>query len=897
MTRYVFSGNMLENCTDADLDPLYVSHISVGAGSVPVLIDWAAAAGGVNPYVTVTAWAGHVEIYRTGVRIYDDHGTPTLNPSGGHIAAGLKLQFRASDTRGGVSSEIAQDILYLQGVAPGSDPVAPAPVDMVPAVGAVGQPVDGLIAITWSKTVLPGAGSLEIRNVGTNALIETLTLPGAISATYPPAAGKVYLSDDQTVIKPTADLPVGINVSFRPGFDFVRNLSGTSNAAITDNALAFATVPGASASPWGYQTGVDYGTAGNMFVDAVNGNDANNGLTIGAAKRTISAALAAWTAGTGGKIKVANGSYKETPSLKSGASNASRLIIEPYGAAAPVIDCSEPMTTGWTLCTIADQPVIGANYASIYKKTGIPINSFPQSDPMNANLFAGSMRLNIARKYRYGQNVSCWCRSFDLLTADSVTLSGTNITAYQHAGLLAAFTPAQIAKAIIIAQAAPNVTVDRKCTVSGGSIIPNSPIPQDSNASIGWNKNFGLFNLLPAMEQGGWGYDWDGVSATCDLYVWLPAGKTTADIRYTSRTNGFLFGAVNHIIIQGLTVQNTAGSSNNMEGTGPTISNNFGNAFAGGQTGLNRANITIENNIIKDGWWIGSHGGGVYFQNGNNILVRKNSFLDLQASEGITINNSNTVLAEWNKFDKVFREDFWPRATSKVVYAHNLHTGAMSGHSHNNGVAFYVTNEGLEWGNIWKNATFFATWQDANNIQICFNFFEWTGAYNAIKDQSSSVNGFAATIGGMVLNNTIALAVTRTHTVSHGIFVAEGANHTFSVKNNISHGASLGSTTVTAKGGNVNTRNTAGDFGGGTGDVYEAPDTTFRDRANGDYSIGSGSIVRSSPGQSITAEVAALAATYPFFTDFTDPFGQAINFNSPPRGAMTNFDINPMMAA
>lgn len=74
--------------------------------------------------------------------------------------------------------------------------------------------------------------------------------------------------------------------------------------------------------------------------------------------------------------------------------------------------------------------------------------------------------------------------------------------------------------------------------------------------------------------------------------------------------------------------------------------------------------------------------------------------------------------------------------------------------------------------------------------------------------------------------------------------LAEGANHPFSIKNNISHGASLGTTTITAKGGNVNTRNTPADFGGGAGDVYEAPDTTFRDRANGDYSIGSGSIVR-----------------------------------------------------
>ena len=190
----------------------------------------------------------------------------------------------------------------------------------------------------------------------------------------------------------------------------------------------------------------------------------------------------------------------------------------------------------------------------------------------------------------------------------------------------------------------------------------------------------------------------------------------------------------------------------------------------------------------------------------------------------------------------------------------------------------------------------FGTWQDANNIQFCFNIWDWVGSYNAIKDQSGSVNGFASTIGGMILNNTIVYSAARIWPVSQSILVQEGAAHPFSIKNNIYWGSQNSGTTFVGNGGNVNTR-VGSDLPAATGNQYEHIDTTFRDRANGDYSIGASSIVRSSPGQSIAAEIAALASAYPFFTDFTDPFGQAINLATPPRGAMVNFDINPMLAA
>lgn len=903
MTNYVFPGNMLENCTDADLDTIYPSHISVGVGSTPVLIDWSTAPGGANPYIVISpAWAGHVKLYKTGVRVYDDEGTPALNPSSSHIAPPLKLQFKVMDVRGGESPEVAQDTLYLQGLA--ADPVPPAVIDMVPSVGATGIALDGLIQITWSKVLLAGAAGIAIRNVTDNTLIETITLPGALDINYPPAPGKIFMNGDMTVIKPSSDLPTGKTIAVRPAFDFVTNLTGTANVAITADTLAFATVtPAPTGSLWGYTPGVDYGTSGAMFVDQAAGNDANAGTTVGSPKKTISSAMAAMANNVGGKIKVKAGTYNETVTMKAGASG-NRLVIEPYGTAAPIITCAEPMATGWVLCDASDAPLVGPNYASIYKKAGVAVNTFPQNDPFCANLFAGDIRLNIARKFKYGQNVTCWNRSMDFLTADSVVthpvvVSGKayqEIDIYRHAALLAAFTPYQLQKAAMVVQESPNIVNIRRLTISGSDIIPSSSVTQDSSTSVGWHMNFGIFNLIAAMEQGGWGVDWDGSAATCDLYAWLPSGKTPADIKYSARTNAVV-GNVSHTELNGLIMEHMSGQQSNFWGTsGSTLARGFSSGFSADSTSVAKQNIRIENCLFRNGWSHCDHVGGVSIYNGTNVVVRKCTFDDLQGTEGCTIVQSANVLVEWCKFDKVFREDFWPRATNKVVYAHNLHVGSMLGHSHNNGVAFYALNEGLEWGNIWKNATFFGTWQDANNIQFCFNVFDWISAYCALKDQSSSVAGFAATIGGMMLHNTLVFSAHRIYPFSQSIDLREGPNHAFKVKGNIYWGSVHSGTVFTANSGNINTR-VGSDLPAGTGNQYEHLDTTFRDRVNRDYSIGLSSVIRTTPGASIAADIAALAGAYPFFTDFTDPFGNAINTAAPTIGAMSNPDINPMMAA
>ncbi len=152
-----------------------------------------------------------------------------------------------------------------------------------------------------------------------------------------------------------------------------------------------------TAPTFGYLPTRDEGTTGDLYVDAASGSDSNDGLTPASAKQTIGAAMAAAMAGS--EIKVRAGTYRERVDFTGkGGSLGNRTTVSAYGTERPVITAASAIT-GWTACTVADQPVVGPNYASIYKKTVLK-SLFVGSDPRSAHPYEAGVKLSPAISWK-----------------------------------------------------------------------------------------------------------------------------------------------------------------------------------------------------------------------------------------------------------------------------------------------------------------------------------------------------------------------------------------------------------------------------------------------------------------------------------------------------------------
>lgn len=199
-----------------------------------------------------------------------------------------------------------------------------------------------------------------------------------------------------------------------------------------------------------------------------------------------------------------------------------------------------------TQCVEADEQYVGANWASIYKIT-VNNNLFPGSDPRNANLCENGAQLTLANERAETTDTFFLTRPDYFHTADSVTLSGANITGFRLPSVTDNYTKAQLDNARCYFVAAPNIAANSGVTfneasktigISGAWVYENSAVKDD----------FALVNLLPAMMAGGWGYR-DLGNGTSTLYVW-PASSASISaqaITYSSASIGLDLEGVSHI--------------------------------------------------------------------------------------------------------------------------------------------------------------------------------------------------------------------------------------------------------------------------------------------------------------------------------------------------------------
>lgn len=285
----------------------------------------------------------------------------------------------------------------------------------------------------------------------------------------------------------------------------------------------------ATATSYGRTPGYDAGTDGDVFLDPVNGDDGNAGTSAGAAYATWATAITAARALAGDRtLRIIGDGVKVRGALSVDMlswpyAETGTLRVKGHGTDLPVLSGAK-VVTGWTQCTSGDEAVVGANYASIYKttiaKTEIAHTAWTTLLMTEAN---EPMALAMAR----GDDAADPFFLDDLHAmystangnAVSFTTDGSNyITAAEvTSGELAGYTDAQLARCRLMVHGYPNLgKVLEVSGVSSGvmSVAANTVRPETN----GGNK-LTVLNLLPAMVEGGWGFDDDG-SGNLTLYCW-----------------------------------------------------------------------------------------------------------------------------------------------------------------------------------------------------------------------------------------------------------------------------------------------------------------------------------------------------------------------------------------
>ncbi len=332
----------------------------------------------------------------------------------------------------------------------------------------------------------------------------------------------------------------------------------------------------------------------DLWVDAVNGNDLNDGRTAATAFKTIQ--KAADLAGPGTTVHILPGVYRETvyPALSGSAAEPAIYRAE-AGPGTAVIRGSEPSSAlTWTRLTSDPIGLPTGVYSNVYWvdlsawNLGGPPRFIVQLDG-SGNVVA---RLPLAREPDW-QVVTEWkhhefwwaanggssvagCtpapgdnRDCDLPSRSMTQLTDTandtepagiepgNLTTLGSlvGGTLVAIDTYQghyVYRRTIVAHdvAAGRITVDRVCEHDGGS----------GNPGLGWGSKYYVENRPRLLDTPGeWWYD----TATKRLYLWppTPANPATLNLEISRRTNGVILQNRSYIILDGLTIEFLNGSA------------------------------------------------------------------------------------------------------------------------------------------------------------------------------------------------------------------------------------------------------------------------------------------------------------------------------------------------
>lgn len=913
---------------------------ATGTGTVTYARQWtrdgADIAGATGATYTLQA-ADDLTTIGCRVTATDSVGSTAALATGGGAVTYAAPTFSVQPAFGAGSYTVGQTITFTEGTA---GPAAILRVETF-TLGGVDKSLE-LSGTSWDSTgETPGTIALQVRatNSGGTVLSNVITVALGAAATAPSAftAGQWTLADSpsaggDTLLLTVTALPsdggsaitaLQYAVDSGSGYGAWQTMSGTGTGArsITVLASTLASVkiravnavgngpdsdvksatPTVSTAPtFGYLPTRDEGTTGDLYVDAASGNDANPG-TFAQPKATISAALAAVTAGQ--EIKVRAGTYYESINFTGkGGSSGNRTTISAYGTERPVITgaASAPVGT-FVACTSGDT-LLGDKWPNCFKAT-VPLSSFPHSSPIEAFPFEDGVQMRLAASSvpdaQYPMShaaIGDWYHSTVAFTAASPdgTAPDGYITNVPLDSYFDDLTDAQITNCDLSLMTYPNVLV----WLQASSLTYNSGTrsftwtgttgPKYENNSH--KDAIGLFNCLPRIQKGGWG--WEVVGSDVVIYVWPnnPATVNTA-IRLTVRDRLCYFGDESHCEIRGLEFRQAASVQAN-----PGSSGDQSYAICSNNSGTTRASIVIDNCLVEDTFRRNRDYAPVLLYSTSGLQVRNleirrargqfGMFLNGSTGSGIVIDYKavdvdNSPLRCYGCRDLVVA---WPRFEGCGIAAHA------------NKINFYIYSHNcLVWGADMTGASGYATLQEASAIHwvqcmMPVSYDTEGAAGYGFRDQNTSPTPASAeSLDGTcyMFNNWLppyypALGYANSLRVG----TAGTPEVVFKVHNTIAHGwSSTNFTYVAAWSNNLTTTGAIYD----ASDVLSTPSAEYVDHVHGDWTPKAGSNILTMAGKNMTTEIADLTSRFPQFTGWNlDMMKQPRNWASTGVGPLAD---------
>lgn len=685
---------------------------------------------------------------------------------------------------------------------------------------------------------------------------------GGFPVTSQAADGYAVTEDENGF--PVTEVPVG-------GFPItVLNASASANLSIN----------------YGPDAAHDGGTDGDFYV-ATDGDDANAG-TLAAPLATLQEAFdQAVAAGGDQTILVRGGKYRQTLNIGSSPSG-SNITIDRYGTENWVLTAAEVLT-GWTQCTIADEPIVGANYANIYKAT-LTNADFAAGDLYLLNLYENDVRIDCAvdQETRNRDTAYAMRADFDFYRKTNVyDFDGSNnIISITDPAVLDKYSTANTGDIYIALHNGDNRTSITKANGFNGTTdtitLTDQTLQEHSSGVRHW---YGLINSPLVIDQGRFAAI-DNGDGTSTVYMWPDdTANLTDKVEFSARQSVVEYdGFQGTVTFRGGEIVQAAGAS----GQDGSVIRRGSNLNSPAE---NTGKLILEDMVL--GKTSGNNSGPVHFQRMTAPELTNVKIVET-GDDAIYFNYVDGARFTQMDFQKIGASPWFLTYTTDFIQSFSrAHEIARNTHTNAAYINFF-SDQVLFWGNKLTNNFGYFTWGTTSRLSMGFNFIPINADpldERAITRQNGSPSEPVANSDFYFLNNMLPPSAESQENALSLANSDNGEGHI--VKNNVLEGFGYTAAIIDDRQSNYHTSLSSQDIAEPrlAGEEFQVAEFVYEDPYNGGYDLHPDAFLIDAVGADISADVAVLEALFTDFEHFDkDMDGRVYTAATPPVGPETTYE-------